>query len=627
MSRIAFGMSLKSPTRVHDMLRGRSLPADKGQAVLLLEALGGDGDEIGRGVVLYHRALAAAEPRTSSGPPAPLVSVDRLINLPCLPATAFLGRDELFADLGSHLEQPVTVAVFGLGGVGKTEIALQYAHRALGRHRIVWWLPAHDTALLENGLSRLAYALDPVLAVQSLPPAITADRAVRWLESNTGWLLVLDNVENQETIDPLLARVSGRGRIIVTTRRELSGRHGMRLLPVGVLSARASAALLETLLDNTGPDGLEELASTLGHLPLGLVQAAAYIRQTRTSVRHYLRLFDQAPLSLLRYEGLDVPIAVSKVWALTFERVELLSPTAVAALRMIACYEPEDIPRYIVVPTADEAAVDEALALLASYSMITLTEQTVSIHRLVQLLVAAQHELDFGDAAKRLITALSCDTVDPTPGEWMRWSALIPHVRRVALHQPLVRFSTPLAMLLWRCQKFIDRSAPPGGEAATEVLAQTLPALVDAVVRNRPGPARGSSPAASDLLEAATYLRTLLRHATEIAHEWEKDRPVHGRTYSVLSAIHVEDADIAVDIARVTGSVGQNDPWPVNVTRETLLGFGADALLYAFHRSYFVHERIRGKGHPDLQLHMNIAYELSPKLGWSFTADTGQTIF
>jgi pimeloyl-ACP methyl ester carboxylesterase len=164
-------------------------------------------------------------------------------------------------------------AVHGLGGVGKSAIAAHWAARRPERLR--WWMTADSAAGADAGLAALARALQPALA--GLPAEVQSERALAWLASHDGWLLVLDNVEDFRHVRPLLGRLTG-GRILVTARRATDWHHGATALRLGEFTPADALALFTRVLAHHGSrdaDGADAVCAELGHLALAVEQAAA----------------------------------------------------------------------------------------------------------------------------------------------------------------------------------------------------------------------------------------------------------------------------------------------------------------------------------------------------------------
>ncbi|MBL7261518.1 tetratricopeptide repeat protein [Paractinoplanes lichenicola] len=406
------------------------------------------------------------------------VPVPGLVGLPKLPVKSFVGRDEELAELGRLVEAGAGVvaqsqAVHGLGGVGKSELALQYAHTHRREYPLVWWVNADSPESIESGLAELAYRLHPDARIVAQEPD-AAGWAVGWLQAHPGWLLILDNVERREDVDGLLADLAD-GHVVITTRRDVGWeRVTDGCLRVEVLTPVAAVALLVRLSEQPDEATAAVLAGELGCLPLALQQAGAYLRQTRTPIASYLRRLREDPGGVLGSvaAGDSARRAVAQVWSVTLEQIGGQSAIAARLLRVLSCLGPDPVPRDVLAGLDLEAvAVDQGLGVLASYNMITLSETTVSVHRLVQAVVAdhlrhtsasSPGEQDatseHGDVLSATIRALKAaapsGNAGQLPATWPQWSALAPHIAAVELVCPEDIGGVDLGFLLNECAVF-----------------------------------------------------------------------------------------------------------------------------------------------------------------------------
>ncbi|MET3422639.1 tetratricopeptide (TPR) repeat protein [Actinoplanes tereljensis] len=425
------------------------------------------------------RARAVQGQLVPLGQPADVsVPVPALVGLPKLPVKSFVGRDEELAKLGQLIAAGAGVvaqsqAVHGLGGVGKTELALQYAHTHRREYPLVWWVNADGPEAIESGLAELAYRLHPDARIVAQEPE-AAGWAVGWLQAHPGWLLVLDNVERREDVDGLLAELAD-GHVLITTRRDVGWEQITDgCLRVEVLTPEAAVALLVRLSGQDDEATAAVLAGELGCLPLALQQAGAYLRQTRTPMGRYLRRLRADPGGLLGSvaAGDSARRAVAQVWSVTLEQIGGQSTVAVRLLRVLSCLAPDPVPRDVLAGLdLDPPVVDEGLGVLASYNMITLSEATATVHRLVQAVVAdhvhhttadspdePEATADRDDILSATIRALGAaipqGDAGKQPATWPRWAALAPHIAAVELVCPEDVSGVDLALLLNECAIF-----------------------------------------------------------------------------------------------------------------------------------------------------------------------------
>ncbi|WP_205718518.1 tetratricopeptide repeat protein [Actinomadura sp. WMMA1423] len=430
----------------------------------------------------------------------------------------FVGRGDELDELDAALRAPggvVVAAVHGLGGVGKSTLAARYAgtHAARAAHpaaeaRVglgeavfdpVWWITADTAAAVQAGLAGLAAALQPELRT-ALELEALAERGLAWLGCHSGWLVVLDNLTDPGHIAPLLDRTM-RGRVLVTSRLGQGWhRYGARVLRLDVLTEEQAIDLLTQIAaperaaagsGGAGLDGAAELVAELGCLPLAVEQAAAYLLQNQLSPRGYLDLLAASPAVMYHQAAEGSPTGtagdagsdartIARIWRITLDRITADTPLAGELLRVLAWYAPEAVPRTLLDGLAglegwqENAApplLQAALGKLAAYNMITLTPDTVTVHRLVQAvartpdthrpvedrdphrgpeaITAARHT-----ATRLLNQTRPADVVDP--GGWPRWRQLLPHIDALAAHTPSSTDDTWLSLLLDRAAAFLQ---------------------------------------------------------------------------------------------------------------------------------------------------------------------------
>ncbi len=307
------------------------------------------------------------------------------------PPPLLAGREDLLAELHTRLtggdsSGPRTVVLCGLGGAGKTSVALAYAHRHLAEVEVAWQFAAEDRTVLEAGFAELAAQLgarddadtrDPVASVHATLAAFSEQ-----------WLLIFDDAPDRAAVEGFLPP-AGRGRVLVTSRNP-NWPPG-QVLDVPVLGIEVAAGFLVNRTGDQDEQAAIELAVKLGGLPLALEQAAAYIQAIGGTLGGYLALFKQRRGAMLaRGESTGYNKTVASTWALAFDRLQQTAPGAVGLLRLLAFCAPEAIPlRLLAQPFAvrprrrvwrmlapllvlapllkDPLAADEAIAALRRY--------------------------------------------------------------------------------------------------------------------------------------------------------------------------------------------------------------------------------------------------------------------
>ncbi|WP_405180919.1 tetratricopeptide repeat protein [Nocardia sp. NBC_01377] len=357
----------------------------------------------------------------------------------------FVGRENELDQLDTAVTAggPVVVAaVHGLGGVGKSSLAAYWAGtRPHGCAPIVW-IRADSPAGVEQGLAGFAARLQPALA-EALTVEDLAERGLQWLASHTGWLLILDNVEDPADIAAILARAR-TGRVLITGRLSVPWQADAVVISLDVLTSDEAQRLLTGLITAGGPrdlDGVAELCEALGYLPLAVQQAGAYLAQARfTTPRAYLQLLiDQPGPTFDRVAaGTEPQRTIARIWRVTLDRIAETEPAAVELLRTLAWYAPDNIPLTLCRSTTDPATSDAALGLLAVYSMITPdpSGSGLSIHRLVQAVARTPDTTDphrDPAAIERARTSATgtlrnCLPDHEDPATWPIWRALVPHI-------------------------------------------------------------------------------------------------------------------------------------------------------------------------------------------------------
>ena len=275
-------------------------------------------------------------------------------NLPRPPARMFVGRGsalcQLHGLLAGDASAVVTQAVYGLGGVGKSELALHHAVACRADYTLIWWITAEDAAQVQAGLAALTTRLCRPVATTGTT-AEAAEWATGWLQAHSGWLLILDNVDDPDDVEPLLGQLTG-GHIVITSRRDTGWDRIANPVRLDVLDPGPAADLIAArtgVCDPAGLDAAASVAAELGYLPLALDQAAAYITQTRITLAGYLQRLREHPAAMHAAAGTgQAQRTIARVWDITIEAIRARHLAAITLLHILACYAPDNIPRIIL---------------------------------------------------------------------------------------------------------------------------------------------------------------------------------------------------------------------------------------------------------------------------------------
>ena len=374
----------------------------------------------------------------------------------------FTGREDLLLQIRAAItsqSQPVAVsqpqAISGLGGVGKTQLAIEYAYRYRAMYDVVMWVRADSHDLLVSDFLLAAELLRlPERKEQDQRVVINAVK--RWFNTHEHWLLILDNADQVEDVSGFLP-AADMGHILLTTRAHATGTAAQRIVveqmsqEEGMLFLVRRARLVkETAGLEQATDALRAQARSIvdevDSLPLALDQAGAYIEETGCSLSDYLMFYQNGRERLLHMRGRGTtghPESVMTTWSLSFEKVERSNPVAAALLRVCALLHPDAIPETMIEEGATELGpilqaaagnlpgLNEAIGELLRYSLVRRDPETkvLMIHRLIQVvLIDTMDQEEYIAWARRVVKMVNKAfpiMLDSIPA--MRYEAYLPH--------------------------------------------------------------------------------------------------------------------------------------------------------------------------------------------------------
>ena len=392
--------------------------------------------------------------------------------------TLFKGRDVFLNRLrdgriqaGNRPAAVIGKALHGLGGVGKTRLAIEYAWQLADDYTAVLFVTADSPESLRRNIAELVGPKVLNLQEQSATEEeVREAAAIRWLQHNPGWCLILDNVDDEKTaedVEQLLSRLQG-GDVLITSRLG-KWSDSVEPLELDVLDDVSSANFL---LEKTKPKGnrgrliqtsddedVKQLAKELGGLALALEQAGSYIVEQRISLKEYLRLWRSKVPSVQEWHDgrmMQYPKSTAVTWQITIDQLE--KPERIL-LDLLAWFAPEPVPLsvfgdYSLLPTDVDWGKDFRVAIgnLADYSMVrwNIEKNSVTVHRVVQEILRSRQS----NAVKNLKIVLRIMEAAIPVGNpsdvrlWPEWEPIQAHVEFTVLEAEAKGIFSPTATLM-----------------------------------------------------------------------------------------------------------------------------------------------------------------------------------
>ncbi|WP_406184783.1 FxSxx-COOH system tetratricopeptide repeat protein [Streptomyces sp. NBC_01006] len=396
----------------------------------------------------------------------------------------FTGRNDVIGRLRAALADAPpgasTVTLLGLSGVGKTQVATEYAYRFASEYDVVWWVPAEDRPTLRERLADLAPAMGLPRGAGSYGEQIRAVlEALRRGSPYSRWLVVFDGCDNPDDLTDLLP--SGAGDVIITSRnREWASRH-TSLLEVPLYARPESITFIRRRARRLTGEEADQLAEALEDYPLALDQTAGWLADSPLTVGDYLALLQRR---LDSHEAVtvsdDYPLPFPTALAILLNNVRENFPDALALLRLFVFFAPgpvplrllrefpaDDVPEQLAGLINDQIRWNAALNKLVQFSVVRLEYsdlsveegggglETVQLHRMVHGIVREDLSEEEAEPLSRAVRQVLAAADPGRPSDsrlWPRYAELIPHLESAGV---LTSSNPRIQTFLLHCLRYL----------------------------------------------------------------------------------------------------------------------------------------------------------------------------
>jgi hypothetical protein len=361
----------------------------------------------------------------------------------------FTGRADLLDEIRRLLRHRTQAAVlpqtlFGLGGVGKTQLAVEYIYRNQGDYELIWWIPADDDRLIRRSFASLAKRLRLLESRDVQHTVDTVLEELRLGQPTANWLLIFDNAADPVSLRPYLP--PGPGHTLITSRNQDWITAGSTV-GVDVFAEEESLALLRKRWPDLTTAEALILAQRLGHLPLALEQAVALHEQTGMPLAEYLRNLGDSPGKLLEETVPGAyPHSVADTFRLGYEQLKGRSLAAAQLLEVCAFLSSHpisiqmlirgraaDLPEPLRATLRDDILMRRAVRTLGQYALGQLDpgRELITIHMLIRAVLRdglSAEECAIMEGAAHAVLAIANPGQPDNPATWSQHAQIFPHI-------------------------------------------------------------------------------------------------------------------------------------------------------------------------------------------------------
>jgi tetratricopeptide (TPR) repeat protein len=370
----------------------------------------------------------------------------------------FTGRDELLNRLQQRLTDAAQGAsvctLVGMSGIGKTQIAAEYAHRFSPDYDVIWWINSDQRNTQRERFGELAVEIGLTESSEPGERIRVVRDALRRGEPYNRWLLIFDGWEETEEAAQYLPE--GPGHVLITSRNR-SWRSHTDIADVSGFQRAESTGYLMRRAPHVTADEADQVAEEFNDVPLQMAQAAAWLGESGMEAGEYLRMVRQGEFAGTADRSVltDYPDSSLTSWSILINKLRQTEPRTVELLTLCSAFAPgriplglvrglpaEDLPQDLRWITSDQTAWARALDSLVNYSVLTRDsrgatseggpqQESVHMHRVVHGIVGELTASNDRDVYRKVVRRLLAEADPGNPEDsrsWPRYAELLPHL-------------------------------------------------------------------------------------------------------------------------------------------------------------------------------------------------------